>query len=329
MRADAERLEWIEIPGDHEVRAFAQAVREGLGASPKFLPCRFFYDEEGSRLFEAICELDEYYLTRAEREILEREAASLAARFTGPVTLIELGSGNAAKTRLLIEAFLRNGAELRYVPVDVCRTALQDSCRALLRDFPPLKICAVAAEYWHALKLLPPAAGRKLVLWLGSNIGNLDRPEAVRFLRCLAQDLGSDDRLLLGIDLRKEASTLERAYDDSQRVTAQFNRNLLARINRELGGHFDVSRFAHRAVYREDVGRIEMYLVSEARQTVRIDALDWEVAFLEGEEIHTENSYKYSFEEIDELADAAGLRIEARWLDRHSRFSLNLLRAVR
>jgi L-histidine N-alpha-methyltransferase len=302
--------------------SFAEEVRAGLAALPKHLPCRFFYDEEGSRLFEQICALPEYYVTRAERQVLERYADEIVAQLSVPVTLVELGSGSAAKTRLLIDALLRRQPALRYVPLDISRSALEESARSLLAIYPRLRVDAVAAEYGDGLRYLADqevlAAGGgqpKLILWLGSNVGNLDRQAAAAFLRRVRAGMGLNDRLLLGVDRRKARAMLEPAYDDAQGVTARFNKNLLARINRELGGHFDLDAFAHRAVYDEVAGRIAMYLVSMRAQVVPIDALDLAVRFAAGEAIHTEDSYKYSDEEIAALAAAAGFAVERQWYD--------------
>ena len=318
-------LELLDDAADERLAAFARDVAAGLLASPKRLPCCYFYDREGSRLFEEICGLPEYYLTRAEREILTARSASLAAAFQGPLTVVELGSGSAAKTRILIEAFLRRGA-LRYVPVDISRPALEESARALLRDYPDLEVTALAGTYEEGLRRLSLSRDRRtLVLWLGSSIGNLERPAAARFLRIVRDAIAPEGRLLVGIDLRKDRETLERAYDDAQGVTARFNRNLLARINRELGGSFDLETFGHRAVYDEEEGRIEMSLVSTPAQQVRIGAMELTVRFEAGEAVHTENSYKYSLFEVEALAARAGLLVERTWLDGESRFSLNLL----
>ncbi|MBI3003059.1 MAG: TIGR04348 family glycosyltransferase [candidate division NC10 bacterium] len=305
---------------------FGREVEAGLRARPKRLPCRFFYDREGSRLFEAICELPEYYLTRAEREILQARAAEIASHFSKETTLVELGAGSAAKTRILLEAFLRRDGALRYVPVDISRTMLEDASRRLVEEYPTLEIAAIAGEYHDGLRRLKLEADRpRLILWLGSNVGNFERPEAARFVRCVRDTMSPWDRLLVGIDLRKDRAVLQQAYDDSRGVTARFNRNILARINRELGGHFDLETFRHRAVYNEEIGRIEMYLVSGRAQRVSIDRLGLEVPFAAGETIHTENSYKYSFAEIEALAGVGGLRVESQWLDTDRRFSLNLL----
>jgi dimethylhistidine N-methyltransferase len=316
----------IAIDAGVRREAFARDVRAGLTGRPKRLDCCYFYDQDGSQLFDEICRLPEYYLTRAERAILSEHADEVVGRFAGPVTLVELGSGSAAKTRLLIEALLRRQPELCYVPVDICRTVLEDSAAELLRDYPSLEILAVAGEYQEGLRHLRADAGRpKLVLWLGSNVGNFDRPAAAAFLRQVRQTLAAHDRMLVGIDLRKDRAVLERAYDDARGVTAQFNLNLLARINRELGGDFDLDRFRHRAVYDEEAGRVEMYLDSACDQEVTIGRLGLTVAFAAGEAVHTENSYKYSSAEIEALAAAAGLGVERQWLDGEGRFSVNLL----
>jgi dimethylhistidine N-methyltransferase len=326
--APPQRFSLIALKASTRVEPFGLDVAAGLTSTPKRLPCRYFYDREGSLLFEAICELPEYYLPRAEREILRARGAQLVSLLPGEVTLAELGSGNAAKTRLVIEALLARQASLCYVPVDICRSVLEDSARQLLADYARLEIIAVAGEYHEGLRHLKPAGARaRLILWLGSNVGNFDRAEAGQFLRSVRETMAPSDRMLVGIDLRKDAAVLERAYDDAQGVTARFNLNLLARVNRELGGHFDLGQFRHRAVYAVEVGRVEMYLVSMRAQRVAMDQLGLQVELAEGETIHTENSYKYSTAEIMALAAAAGLRLERQWFDRERRFSLNLLAA--
>src|SRR5262249_41149608 len=297
-------------------------------ARRKRLHCRYFYDAEGSRLFEEICALPEYYLTRTERRILRERAAEIARGFPGPVALVELGSGSAVKTRLLIEALLAEHGALRYVPVDISRSILEESARALLADYPRLEIRALAAEYQEGLRQLHREHDRpKLILWLGSNIGNLDRPEAAAFLAGGRRALDGGDRPLLGIDLRKQPSPLEAAYDDPAGGTARFHPNLLARLHPPLGGDFDLDGFRHRAVYQEEEGRIEMYLDSRRAQQVRIGRLERAFDFAEGEPIHTENSYKYSLAEIDALARATGLHLAAQWLDPDRGFSVNLFAA--
>jgi dimethylhistidine N-methyltransferase len=324
-RSKRERLTTIVCESALRPDSFAGEVRAGLTTNPKSLPCRFFYDAEGSRLFEAICELPEYYLTRAGAEIMKERADEVVAELPRGATLIELGSGNSAKTRHLIERFLRRDGRLLYMPVDISRSMLEESADALLNEFAGLEIIAVAGEYQEAMTHIRRDFGPpKLILWLGSNIGNLHRPEAVEFLRCVRGLMAAEDRLLAGIDLRKERSVLEAAYDDAQGITARFNKNILARINRELGGEFDLDRFHHRARYNDGAGRVEMYLESGGTQTVAIAALDLAVPFVAGEMIHTENSYKYSPAEIEETAAAARLRVAEQWLDRKEQFSLNL-----
>ncbi len=306
--------------------AFARDLRAGLAAVPKEIPCRYFYDRQGSLLFEEICRVPEYYLCRAERSILLARAAEIADLLPEAVTVVELGSGSAAKTRLLIDSLLARRRRLRYLPVDICAAVIEETSRDLLASYPGLEITAVAAEYEEGLRRLREEVEEpKVVLWLGSNIGNLHRDEAAQFLRRVSEMLSAADRLLVGIDLRKDRGILERAYDDAAGITARFNLNLLARINRELGGNFDLEDFSHRAVYREEEGRVEMRLYCLRTQRVRIDRFRCEIPFEAGEYVHTENSYKYSLEEIGELSSSAGLRVERQWLDVDRRFSLNLL----
>ena len=309
---------------------FAADVRRGLTADPKFLLPKYFYDELGSRLFDAICLLPEYYLTRAESEIFARHAAEIAARAragAGRVTLFELGSGSAAKTRRIIDALVSAQGRLDYVPVDISPAALEESARALLGDYPSLSVTAYAADYDTALPRLPESLGageRALVLFLGSNVGNFDRAEARDFLRRVRAALRPGDLLLLGADLKKEAAVLEAAYDDGLGVTAAFNLNLLARINRELGADFGVRDFRHVARYDEGEGRVEMHLESTREQTVRVGALGLDVGFRRGERVHTESSYKYSTAELSALASDTGFEREQTWLDPAGRFSSNL-----
>lgn len=306
--------------------SFATAVQEGLRGHPKSLPCRFLYDAVGSEVFEEICELPEYYLTRAEHEILERHADAIARACPSPLALAELGSGSSTKTRLLIEALLRHQGRLRYVPVDISKSMLDESARALLADYEGLEILGIASEYGKGLRHVAKETGTpKLIAWLGSNIGNFPRSEARHFVSGIRDAMVAGDRLLLGIDLRKDAPTLEQAYDDPAGVTARFNKNLLARINRELGGHFDLDHWSHRAVVRESGGRVELGLVSERACAVRVDALDESFRFDAGEFVHTEDSTKYGPDEVDALASASSLTVERRWFDAEERFSLNLL----
>lgn len=321
-----DRLRLVQTRASLDPEEFGHLVARGLTASPKTLPTPYLYDAEGSRLFEAICALPEYDLTRAEAEILTDRAEEIASRFRGPLTIAELGSGSAVKTRILISAFLAEGRDLRYAPVDISHTILESSARALLEEYPRLTILAVAGEYREGLRRLAREADRpRLVLWLGSNVGNFTREDAQGFLRAVKRTLGPADRLLVGIDLRKDPITVQRAYDDPQGVTARFSLNLLARINRELGGRFDLAAFRHRAVYNDPEGRIEIDLLSAVEQVVPIDRLGIEVSFSAGEPVNIEYSYKYSLEEIEDLALGSELRIERQWFDAKRRFSVTLL----
>lgn len=307
----------------------ADDVRKGLAAQPKrFLP-KYFYDELGSQLFEAICLLPEYYLTRAENEILKRYADEIAASVDGQITLVEMGSGSASKTRLIIEALLRRQSQLCFMPVDISASALESSSRILLQSYPRLTIEAYAADYFAGLAELGKKPRRRtFALFLGSNISNFDLEEAFRFLRAMRSVLSKGDALLLGADLKKDPKILEAAYNDALGVTSAFNLNVLARINRELGGTFDLRAFKHRAFYNEAAGRIEIYIESLFTQRVRIEKLDLEVEFAAGELIHTENSYKYDRAGIARLANETGFEHARTWLDSQERFSSNLLLAA-
>ena len=321
-----ERFTLIDADCHERQDDFAAEVRAGLTARRKRLSCRHFYDAEGSRLFEQICALPEYYLTRAELSILQARAKDIVALCGADAALVELGSGSATKTRVLIEALIARHGRLRYLPIDISRTMLADSSQALLADYAALEIVGVAAEYRAGRKLLRKERDQpKLILWLGSNVGNVTRDAAARFLRAVRATMAGSDRLLVGVDLRKSGRVLEPAYDDAAGVTAQFNLNLLTRINRELDGDFALDRFKHRAVWNRRLGRVEMHLESTQAQTVTIGALGLRVRFAAGERIHTECSYKYSPAEIDKLARRAGLAVEQRWLDDDARFSVNLL----
>jgi L-histidine N-alpha-methyltransferase len=306
----------------------AEDVRNGLTAQHKrFLP-KYFYDELGSQLFEAICLLPEYYPTRAENEILERYADEIVASVGDQITLVEMGSGSASKTRLLIEALLRRQDSLLYMPVDISATALESGSRILLQSYPRLKIEAYAADYFAGLtELGKRSRARTLALFLGSNISNFDKDDALHFLRALRSVLHKGDALLLGADLKKDPAILEAAYNDALGVTAAFNLNVLARINRELGGNFDLRAFKHHAFYNEAMGRVEIYIKSLCSQKVKIGKLDLEVEFGAGELIHTENSYKYDLSDISQLATMTGFVCTRSWLDSEERFSSNLLLA--
>ncbi|MDQ1591878.1 MAG: hypothetical protein QOG71_2505 [Pyrinomonadaceae bacterium] len=332
----AARLRLQRFDTEDARAAFARDVARGLGSSPKQLFPKYFYDELGSELFDAICLLPEYYLTRAENEILARHAdeivaaaASSRAPDGAPLSLLELGSGSATKTRRVIEAILKRQPDLLYRPVDISASALTASADALLQAYPALRIEAYASDYDGALGHLSRgrdarADERLLALFLGSNVGNFDRDGAQQFLRALRGVLREGDALLLGADLKKDRAALEAAYDDALGVTAAFNLNLLVRLNREFGADFDVRAFRHVAAYNEEAGRVEIYIKSRREQIVRLPGLDLEITFDAGERVHTENSYKYDRDGLDALAAETGFACTRRWTDEGGRFSSNL-----
>jgi L-histidine N-alpha-methyltransferase len=310
---------------------FAEDVRHGLTVSPKFLFPKYFYDELGSLLFEAITALPEYYPTRTEAEILRDHAPEIVSALGGPVWLLELGSGDGQKTRLLIEALLARQGKLEYVPVDISESAVETSSRSLLFSYPALRITGYVGEYHRALRKIREervAPGRTLVLFLGSTLGNLDPEERLTLVRDVRSLLDPGEGFLLGVDLKKSEDVLIPAYDDGLGVTAAFNLNLLVRINRELGGEFDPHAFRHRAIYDQVIGRVEMHLESRRDQTVAIRDLGIEVSFAAGETIHTESSYKFDREQIAGLAKETGFELRQVWTDSQERFASNLLVAV-
>jgi dimethylhistidine N-methyltransferase len=327
---ERERLALQELARTDLRNQWAADVRAGLTAQPKWLLPKYLYDELGSQLFEAICLLPEYYLTRAEGEILRSYADEIVAQIEGPVALLELGSGSAVKTRTLIEALLRRQPRLQFIPVDISVTALEESSRVLLQSYPQLRVTAFAGDYFTGLEALAGESveGRILALFLGSNIGNFDPPEALRFLRAVRAILKPGGGLLLGADLRKDPRVLELAYDDPLGVTAAFNLNILQRLNREFDGDFSVRGFRHVAHYNEALGRIEIYIESLQDQTVTLRGLDMTVHFGDSERIHTENSHKYDREGLARMATESGFTLARTWTDSAGLFSSNLFVAV-
>jgi L-histidine N-alpha-methyltransferase len=311
----------VPVEEGRDAESFAQAVRRGLSGRPKTLPCQFFYDAIGSQIFEKICALPEYYPTRTEDAILRESAGAMVAGFERAPAMVELGSGSSTKTRRLIGAGLARYGELHYLPIDISPTILEESAEFLVREFPRLRVTGYAADYRVALDRMAGRLRRpKLLVFLGSSVGNYEPDNAVDLLRHVAGAMGPCDRFLLGTDLDKDRATLEAAYDDAKGVTAMFNRNLLVRINRELGGDFAPERFAHEARYRPEWRRVEMHLVSRGKQTVRIPGAGLTVRFADGESIHTENSHKYTAEDLANLAARAGFVEESAWTDRQGRF---------
>lgn len=326
---ETERLQIHHFQSRRAIRTFVEDVREGLTSTPKCLPPKYFYDAVGSALFDVITLLPEYYPTRAEAEILDNFADEIITAIESEMVLLELGSGSATKTRKLIEAVFRKQDELLFLPNDISPTVLEDSSRVLLQMFAGLRVEAYAADYFTALENFRLDTDKRvLALFLGSNIGNFTYEEAVEFMTALRKILKTGDYALIGTDLKKDVRVLIDAYDDPTLVTAAFNLNLLARLNREFAADFDLRKFRHLAIYNEAEGRVEMHLESLAAQTVRIRKLDLTVRFEKGETIHTENSYKFNMDDLTHLARVSGFRLQKNWLDSQKRFSSNLFEAI-
>jgi dimethylhistidine N-methyltransferase len=293
-------------------RDFLADVVNGLSKYPRTLPCKYFYDTRGSKLFQKICELPEYYLTRAELQILDRYSGEIAAQLGAGIELIGLGTGAGTKTRILLEKL---EAPIAYVPVDISKEQLQRSTKLFRRLFPSLEILPVCADYLEPVKLPSPSRKptRKIAYFPGSTIGNFEPLPASKFLRRISNYVGSGGGLLIGVDLEKDPHVLERAYNDGMGITAQFNLNLLARINHEVGADFDLNTWRHHAVYNAAKGRIEIYLVSEMEQTV--DVAGGRFHFRAGEKITTEYSYKYTPAGFNKFAGNAGFAFAQMWTD--------------
>jgi dimethylhistidine N-methyltransferase len=307
-------------PGEE---SFRDAVLHGLARPRKAIPCKFFYDERGSALFEQICRLPEYYPTRTEIAILEENAEEIAAQMGVYSRIVEFGSGASHKARILLQALDRPVA---YVPVDISREHLLEAASSLAEDFPDTAIIAVCADYTRPFSLppLPGPAGKRIGFFPGSTIGNFEPDAAVRFLANCADILGSRGEMLIGVDLKKDPSILDAAYNDRRGVTAAFNLNLFERINRELDGDLDLDLFEHFAFYSESKGRVEIYIRSLVDQQAMIAGRRFQ--FAAGELIHTEYSYKYSVAEFRALAARAGFRPVDTWTDSAELFSVHYFR---
>ncbi len=306
------------------LNAFAEDVDKGLSSTPKTLSSKYFYDDEGSRLFQAIMQLPEYYLTRAEHEIFESQRpdiyAALAASHAG-FDLIELGAGDGVKTAVLIEYFLTQAADFTYAPIDISQEAIDSLTHKFAAAFPSLKMNAQTGDYFQILETLKSySRRRKVVLFLGSNIGNFLRPQAIDFFRHLRASLNDDDLLFVGFDLQKDPQVILPAYDDAQGVTAQFNLNLLRRINRELDGDFVLENFSHYAVYHPTECAARSFLISRTAQDVTIGALNRSFHFAPWEPIFMEISQKYSLPMIEELARESGFEVTHNFFDEASYF---------
>ncbi len=313
--------------------SIADDVRRGLTSFPKTLPPYLFYDEAGSQLYERITELPEYYLTRAEREIFLARAPEIVARIArdapGPLSVVELGAGSASKTEVLLRAVLDKQGHCLYHPVDVSTTALAEAGRRLRARLPLATVRPLPMTYEQSIRMLADVPPPRLFLFIGSSVGNLPDDDAATLLGRITEALRGDTWLLLGTDLRKSPSVLRAAYDDHAGVTAAFNKNLLVRINRELGGHFDLDRFRHIARWNEAVSRIEMHLESTVAQEVSVDRLSLRLRFDAGETIHTESSAKYDLPRIERLLAAGHFRLQQTYYDAAHRLALHLARVSR
>ncbi len=299
-------------------------VREGLSATAKQLSPKYFYDERGSELFEEITQLPEYYLTRAERVLLEQKIDGIIVAVR-PCSLVELGAGSATKTRIIIDAMHERGCAECYVPIDVSRDFLEATAKQLEADYPDMRVMPVVSDITEPFSL-PPTVGPTLVAFLGSTIGNFSKEESIALLSHISASMAASDRLLLGADLVKDPKILERAYNDSQGVTAEFNLNLLRRLNRELNANFPLTDFEHRAFYSSEQRRIEMHLVARRQLTVTIPEIG-EIHFERGESIRTEVSYKYDRATLEEILRVSGLSMESWMPADDASFALLLARA--
>jgi L-histidine N-alpha-methyltransferase len=314
------------LDGSQE-RSLAEDVLDGLTRPFKELPPKHFYDARGAELFDQICDLPEYYPTRAERAILEQTAIELAA-LTGAVELVELGSGTAAKTRVLLDALQAAGTLQRYVPVDVTESMVRDCAETLTEEYPGLRVHGVIGDFERHLDGVPEAIGPRIVAFLGGTVGNFQPGSRRRFLRSIGRLLGPDDHLLMGTDLVKDPGVLEAAYDDEQGVTAEFNLNVLRVLNRELDADFDPEDFDHIALFDTEHEWIEMRLRSRREHTTLVRALDLPVHFDAGEEVRTEISAKFTPERLQGDLSAAGLELVHWFTDPDELFALTLSRAV-
>jgi dimethylhistidine N-methyltransferase len=315
-----------------EQTTFAEDVLAGLTSTPKSLSSKYFYDDEGSRLFMEIMKLPEYYLTRSELEVFTGQTDGIFEAFSRNVTgfdLIELGAGDGTKTAVLIDHLLKQGFDFTYLPIDISQEALDTLSDKFKREFPDLAIESKTGDYFRILETLKNGSGRrKILMFLGSNIGNFDREQSLEFFKELRGVMNENDLLFTGFDLQKDPHVIVRAYDDDKGVTAAFNLNLLKRINRELGANFDLDNFSHYAVYRPVDCAARSFLISRAKQTVYIEALDRSFDFEQWEAVFMEISQKYNLSMIENLATESGFRIEKNFFDSQNFYTDSLWKPV-
>lgn len=306
--------------------SYTDEVVRGLTSRQKTLPCKLFYDDRGSQLFEEITRLPEYYLTRTEFEILQEYSREIVQAAGPPLSIVELGAGTATKTGTLIRALARRQIRVKYFPVDISAGALADAKERIRTECTNVSILPIIADFGDGFQFLREIPGRKLVLYLGSSIGNFDWNNATGMLRKVREQLSPADSLLLGTDMVKEEKFLVPAYDDSRGVTAEFNKNILMRLNRELGASFDLDSFRHAAQWNPAASRMEIYLESTRAQSVTLGVARATTHFRVGERIHTENSYKYTTEMVQRMLCISGFNLEKSWLDPQQWFGLHLAR---
>jgi L-histidine Nalpha-methyltransferase len=305
---------------------YADEIVRGLTSRHKNLPCKLFYDDRGSELFEQITELPEYYPTRVELEILQESSGEIAEAAGVGVSIVELGAGTATKTGTLLRAFTRRQMRVKYFPVDISAAALASARKRVREDCPAVLVKPVITDFSNGFNFLEEISGRKLVLYLGSSIGNFDWTDAVALLRKVQGHLSHGDALLLGTDMVKPAEILVPAYDDAHGVTAQFNKNILRRLNREFDGNFDLDSFRHIAGWNPAKSRMEINLESLRPQVAVLRTLGLRVKLAAGERIHTENSYKYTLPMVERMLCASGFELEKTWYDKRNWFGLHLAR---
>ena len=319
-----DKLQLYLTPNDHNLNQFAIAVRTGLNSKHKFLHPKYLYDERGSKLFKQICEQPEYYITRMESSILESSSDKIA-NMCNEITLVELGSGNSEKTRIILDKLIARLSSVRYVPLDISYDMLKESSINLLDKYQSLSITAVVAEYYEGMALIKKElTSRKLVIFLGSSLGNFEPEEGKKFMRMIRNHIQDQDMFLIGLDLHKDSGILNAAYNDLKGFTAQFNMNILSRINRELGGNFCPDKFEHYAFYNESKRRVEMHLISKVEQEVKISGIGEIISFREGEKIHTESSYKFTAEQIENLIEGS-FQVVQTWIDKKKWYNVILL----
>ena len=325
-----ERLTLIEIEQEPETEQFVEDVRQGLTSIPKRIPSHYLYDKAGYLLFEEVCGQPEYYLRAKEEEIVNEFALPIINHLPGKIALIELGSGNSKKTRTLIEALLQKQTALQYVTIDVSREILHKTSQSLVNDYPKLTVLGIATTYEEGIPILKEKVeGPKLILWLGSSLGQMYREDVITFLRSIRSIMNDRDRILIGIDMKKDESIIAAAYgltNDQDLPVARFLKNILVRINRELAGEFNLNQFERHATYNPLEGRIEAKLISCQNQRVKVKALPITVEFHKNEAIDVNFSHKYSTEDIQTLAQESDLELQKQWLDAKQWFSINLFR---